>query len=360
MVEIIAEAGVNHNGSLDMALELVDQAAECGADVVKFQTFNPRALVSNHAPKAEYQKRTTGHDESQLEMLNRLALDTHAHHQIMAHCKSRNIEFLSSPFDSGSADLLIDELGVRRIKLGSGELTNGPLLLHVAQKGVPVILSTGMATMNEVYQALEVIAFGYLNPHATPEANELSLAFTSCEGQQLLRERATLLHCTTEYPCPVEDVNLRAMQTLADQTGLSVGYSDHTRGTLIASTAAALGATLLEKHFTLDNNLPGPDHQASLEPGDFMEMVNRVRQIEKALGNAEKAPAASELGNLPLARRSLVAARTIRAGEVFNVDNLAVKRPAAGISPMQYWDLLGTKADRDYAEDEVIGTCMNR
>jgi N-acetylneuraminate synthase len=353
-VFIIAEAGVNHNGSLPMAKELVDAAATAGADAVKFQTFKAGHLASGVAPKAGYQVRTTGASESQLEMLRRLELDAESHRELITHCGNKGIEFLSSPFDHESLDLLALTLDLRLLKLPSGEITNAPLLLKAARTGKPVILSTGMATLSDIETALGILAFGYTDREGTPGEASFRAAYASPAGEKALRERVTLLHCTTEYPAPFAEVHLRAMATLAAAFGLPVGLSDHTTGIAVPIAAAALGAVVLEKHFTLNRNLPGPDHMASLEPDELREMVTSVRHVEQALGSPRKQPSPAELGNAAVARKSLVAARAIRIGELFSVDNLEVKRPGTGISPLRYWELLGVKAGRNYAADEVI------
>jgi len=353
-VFIIAEAGVNHNGELERALALIDAAADAGADAVKFQTFRPEALASRHASQADYQIRNQGDSGSQLAMLQRLALSFDDHHALLTHCHERGIEFLSSPFDAESARFLIEDLSLPRIKVGSGELTSGPLLLRIARSGLPLILSTGMATLEEIRTALGVIAFGFLGPDRSPSRAAFAAAFENQEGQTLLRKRVTLLHCTTEYPCPLEQVNLRAMDSLTEAFGLTVGYSDHTQGIHIAAAAVARGAKVIEKHFTLDRNLRGPDHRASLEQDELRDMVDAIREVELALGSSDKGPTTAEHSNAAVARKSLVAARPIRAGEVFSAENLTVKRPGNGRSPMDYWELLGQTAERDYAEDEVI------
>lgn len=353
-VYIIAEAGVNHNGDLNRALDLVDAAAAAGADAVKFQTFNPAALVTVNAPQADYQIRNEGDAGSQLAMLQRLTLKPDDHHTLMIRCAEHGIDFLSSPFDTDSADFLIEALKLPRIKLGSGELTNGPLLLQVARSGRALILSTGMATLDEIREALGVIAFGYLQEGEPPGRTALLAALAHPDAVAVLRRRVTLLHCTTEYPCPLDQVNLRAMDTLAEAFGLMVGYSDHTLGIQVSVAAAARGATVIEKHFTLDRNLPGPDHLASLEPDELAALVTAVRQVSQALGNAEKKPADVELKNALVARKSLVAACDIKAGESFTPANLTVKRPGHGRSPLFYWDLLGQPAPRDFTADEVI------
>lgn len=352
---IIAEAGVNHNGSLKRAKDMIDCAAASGADAVKFQTFKSEKVISKFAVKAEYQEKTTGTDESQLEMVKKLELDESAHKELLAYCKERHIKFLSTPFDEESVDLLVEVLHVNKLKIPSGEITNGPLLLKAALTGLPLIVSTGMATLEEVEQALGVIAYGYIKPYNEGISKKaFKEAYKSFEGQKVLKEKVVLLHCTTEYPAPFSDVNLLAMDTLKNAFGLPVGYSDHTPGIIIPVAAVARGAVVIEKHFTLDRNLPGPDHKASIEPRELIEMVQAIRNVETALGTSIKAPASSELKNIPIARKSLVASRTIKIGEVFSSDNMTVKRPGNGISPMSYWEFLGKKAERDYEEDEVI------
>jgi N-acetylneuraminate synthase len=353
-VYIIAEAGVNHNGDLQRALTMVDAAAAAGADAIKFQTFNPEALVTRSAPQADYQIRNEGDSGSQLAMLQRLVLSHNSHHELMAHCRRRNINFMSSPFDPDSARFLIEELNLPRLKLGSGELTNAPLLLQIAQADRALILSTGMATLDEIRESLGVLAYGYLHKGVPKGRADFLKLLDSDESRALLKEKVTLLHCTTEYPCPLDQVNLRAMDTLTGTFGLPVGYSDHTLGIQVSVGAAARGATVLEKHFTLDRSLPGPDHTASLEPDELTAMVLAVREISQALGGTEKTVSDSERSNLPVARKSLVAACNIKQGETFTEENLAVKRPGTGRSPMDYWDMLGKKAERDYTEDEVI------
>ena len=353
-VYIIAEAGVNHNGDLDRALALVDAAADARVDAVKFQTFCPEALVTTGAAQAGYQIRNQGDAGSQLAMLQRLVLQPKDHHALMAHCARRNVDFLSSPFDTASADFLIADLALPCIKLGSGELTNGPLLLQLARSGRRLILSTGMATLDEVREALGVLAFGYLRQDTPSHRAALAAAWEDPAAYQLLHDRVTLLHCTSEYPCPRDQVNLRAMDDLAEHFGLAVGYSDHTLGITVAVAAAARGAQVLEKHFTLDRSLPGPDHVASLEPNELAALVEAVREVSEALGSNRKSPAAVETANAVAARKSLVAAQPIRAGEAFDTTNLTAKRPATGRSPMDYWDLLGQRAARDFSIDEVI------
>lgn len=350
---IIAEAGVNHNGSLDMAKKLVEVASEAGADAVKFQTFKADKLVSRLAPKAEYQTRTTAADESQHEMIRKLELDELAHNALIEHCKTSGIEFLSTPFDLESVDLLAGRFDLSCIKIPSGDITNAPLLLKIAQTGKPVILSTGMCTLGEVEDALGVLAFGYLGKRE-PSIAAFRAAYCSVQGQVLLQNQVTLLHCTTEYPAPIEDVNLKVMDTLRNAFGLPVGYSDHTEGIVVPIAAAARGAVVIEKHFTLDRTLPGPDHKASLEPAELKQMVAAIRIVEQVLGSGRKHPTPSELKNMSVARKSLVAACSITSGEPFTAENLAVKRPGNGLSPMQNWELSGRKSTKNFAADEII------
>ena len=358
-VYIIAEAGVNHNGSLEMARALVDAAADAGADGVKFQTFKSNAVISRHAVKAAYQAQTTGSSESQLEMVKRLELNESAHRELQVHCRHRGIQFLSTPFDSESADFLVQHMDVPFVKIPSGEITNGPLLLHIANYGRPVVLSTGMSTLADIEMALGVLAFGFIKNDSRPSRLAFQSAFLSPEGQTAIANNVTLLHCTTEYPAPFDEVNLRAMQTLRAAFGIPVGYSDHTQGIAISLAAVALGAQVLEKHFTLDRSLPGPDHQASLEPGELASMVASVRNVEMAMGREGKIPGPSELKNKPIARKSLVAARHIKAGDRYTEENMAAKRPGTGVSPMAYWDFLGAQAPRDFAEDEPISLSVS-
>ncbi|MBB3213010.1 N-acetylneuraminate synthase [Herbaspirillum sp. Sphag1AN] len=356
-VYIIAEAGVNHNGSLELAKKLVEAAAFAGADAVKFQTFKANKLVSRSAPKAQYQLSTTDVQESQHEMIRKLELSEADHRALIAHCATHNIEFLSTPFDHESLQLLVGNFDMPRVKLSSGDITNAPLLLAVAQTGKPAIVSTGMSTMDEIKTALSVLAFGYIQgnvPDRLPSLAAFESAYITSEGQSLLRKNVTLLHCTTEYPAPFEDVNLHAMNTIASQFGLSVGYSDHTVGIAVPVAAVALGATLIEKHFTLDRSLPGPDHKASLEPDELKAMVQSIREVELALGSSIKQPASSELKNRAIARKSLVAAVDIAQGELFTIDNLTVKRPGDGIAPIRYWDYIGKPADRNYLADDKV------
>lgn len=348
-VLVIAEAGVNHNGDPTRALAMIDAAAQAGADAVKFQTFVPRAMASATAAKAGYQQRNEPGDGGQLAMLERLALDFDSHLALQARCAERGIAFLSSPFDPASADFLVGRLGLDTIKLGSGELTNAPLLWRLARREVKLILSTGMATLDEVLTALGVccLARAGIEPSS---AAQCRAAFQPA----LLRDRVTLMHCTTAYPCPFDEVNLRAMRTLREATGLAVGYSDHTPGIAVSLAAVAMGARVIEKHFTLDRRLPGPDHAASLEPGELTDLVSGIRAVSAALGSAAKRPTPAESANAAAARKSLVAAAPIARGTPFSSENLACKRPGDGLAPLQLWSLIGHPAPRDYAADEPI------
>jgi len=351
-VFVIAEAGVNHNGDIGMASALVDAAADAGADCVKFQTFRADKLASRAAEKAAYQKDTTGGGESQLEMLRRLEMPISWHRQLIERCAARGIAFLSTPFDLESLALLSEELALPRIKLGSGELTNAPLLHAAGLTGAAVILSTGMGTLEEVEAALGALAAGYLR--VPPGIEAFHAAFDSAEGRSALSEKVALLHCTTEYPAPPADINLRAMGALRDAFGLAVGYSDHTTGLAVPVAAVGRGATIIEKHVTLDRGLPGPDHRASLEPDELRTLVSMIREVEQALGDGVKRPMPSEMKNMAVARKSLVTTRPIAAGERFTPENLTVKRPGNGRSPFEYWSVLGTPATRSYEADEAI------
>lgn len=329
-VFIIAEAGVNHNGSLELAKELIDVAVRSGVDAVKFQTFRADKLVSKTAQKAAYQQQTTDASESQYAMIKKLELDITAHHELIAYCKSKNILFLSTPFDHDSIDLLND-LGMNIFKVPSGEITNLPYLRHIGSFRKEVILSTGMADLGEIEDALDVLI-----------------------ASGTLKEQITVLHATTEYPCPIEEVNLRAMQTIAYAFGVKVGYSDHTNGIEVPIAAVAMGASVIEKHFTLDCMMDGPDHKASLEPDELIAMVKAIRNIEKALGTGIKKASSSEAKNMSVARKSIVASRSIVKGERLCGENISVKRPGNGINPMSWDDIIGTIALKDYNEDELI------
>ncbi len=352
-VLVIAEAGVNHNGSLDNALRLVDAAADAGADVVKFQTFVADRLATARAAKSRYQVDTTGESGGQLEMLRQLELSADDHIALVKQCQERGIRFMSTAFDEQSLELLAG-LGMPAVKIPSGDITHAPMLLRVSRLGLPIIMSTGMSTLADIEAALGVLAFGMTNSGLPPDAQACEAARLSESGARQLIDRVTLLHCVTEYPAPADSVHLRAMATLSAAFGLRVGYSDHTLGQEVALAAVALGATVIEKHFTLDKQLPGPDHRASLEPHELCQLVSGIRNVERALGSAIKSPSAREMPNRAVARRSVVAARAITAGEAVTLDMLAFKRPASGMSPMAVWPLLGRPAGRDYLVDEPI------
>ena len=326
---IIAEAGVNHNGNLDLAKQLIEVAALAGADYVKFQTFKADKIAIKRAPKAEYQK-YADKEESQLDMLKKLELNEAAHHELIEYCKKKNIQFLSTPFDLASIDLL-KQLGIKLGKIPSGEITNLPYLRKMANVFEKLVISTGMADMEEIAAALEVIT-----------------------NEGFLKSNVILLQCNTEYPTPLEDVNLRAMKNISDTFQVRVGYSDHTVGIEVPIAAVALGACVIEKHFTLDKRMEGPDHKVSLEPAELKQMIVSIRKIEQALGSTQKAPSLSEMKNISIARKSIVAARKISQGEKFTEENLTTKRPGNGISPMRWNELLKLKASRDFEEDDLI------
>ncbi|WP_097014069.1 N-acetylneuraminate synthase [Anaerocolumna aminovalerica] len=325
---IIAEAGVNHNGDLNRAKEMIRVAQKAGADAVKFQTFVTENLVSVEAPKATYQRKTTGKEETQYQMLKKLELSFNNFRELKTYADEVGIDFLSTPFDEDSIDFL-NQLSMRFWKIPSGEITNKPYLVKISKTKRPIILSTGMSTMKEIEEALEIF-------------------------KDYNREDIILLHCNTEYPTPYSDVNLGAMKTLKDKFNVLIGYSDHTKGIEVSIAAVALGAVVIEKHFTLDKGLPGPDHKASLEPSEFTKMINSIRNIEKAIGDGVKKPSESETKNITIARKSIVAKRDIKKGEILTEANLAVKRPGNGISPMKWFDVLGKIAIHDFEKDEMI------
>ncbi|MBF0231444.1 MAG: N-acetylneuraminate synthase [Desulfamplus sp.] len=329
---IIAEAGVNHNGDLTLAKQLIEVASEAGANAVKFQTFQAEKLVTRLAEKADYQKQVTSAQESQFEMIKKLELNVEAHHELMKYCRQCSIQFLSTPFDLESIDLLAG-LQLPLFKIPSGEITNLPYLRHIAQYKNSVIMSTGMASLGEVEEALSVLENGGID-----------------------RKQITILHCSTEYPTPMEDVNLKAMQTIASAfPGVQVGYSDHTLGIEVSVAAVAMGASVIEKHFTLDKTMEGPDHKASLEPGELKAMVKAIRNIETAMGSGIKAPTPSELKNKSVVRKSIIALKSIKKDETLTEENIGVKRPGTGINPMRWNEIIGSKAKRSFIKDELIG-----
>ena len=327
---IIAEAGVNHNGCLTSARQLIDAASNAGADFIKFQTFKAESLVTSTADKADYQKRSDQTDQSQYDMLKQLELDRSCHETLVDYCRNKTAKFVSSAFDIDSIDLLV-ELDIPFFKIPSGEITNLNYLRHVGSLNKPIVMSTGIATLDEVKSALNIL-------------------FDS----GVRKEDITLLHCNTEYPTPMCDVNLKAMTSMRDEFDVAVGYSDHSVGLEVPIAAVALGATVIEKHFTLDRNLPGPDHRASLEPLELKSMVKAIRNIELALGDGVKAPRPSELKNIHMIRKSIVASQTIHAGDIFTEDNITVKRPGDGRSPMEWDNLIGAKSSQNYIKDELI------
>ena len=329
-VIIIAEAGVNHNGSIKLAKRLIDSAKNAGADFVKFQTFKAEKLVTKNADKAQYQKDLTDSDQSQFQMIKKLELDLGAHKELINYCKQKNIEFLSTAFDHDSINLL-NSLKIPFFKIPSGEITNLPYLRHIAQLGKPIIMSTGMSTLDEVGDALSVLIKS---------------------GMQ--KNKITIMHCNTEYPTPMIDVNLKAMLTIKNKFGVRVGYSDHTLGIEIPSAAVALGGEIIEKHLTLSRNMSGPDHAASLEPHEFEAMVKAIRNIERAMGNGIKCPSESEVKNIGIVRKSIIANLKIKKGETLTESNLTIKRPGSGISPMKWDQLIGSKSDKDYNKDDII------
>ena len=329
-VFIIAEAGVNHNGSIDLAKKLIDIASKSGADAVKFQSFKAKNLVTKNAIKARYQNIITGSSESQYDMLNKLELSEEMHHELILYCKTKNIMFLSSPFDHGSIELLND-LGLKIFKIPSGEITNLPYLREIGKLNKKVILSTGMSNIDEIEDALNILI------QSGTKKNNI-----------------TVLHANSEYPTPMEDVNLKAMKTIANKFDISCGYSDHTRGIEISIAAVAMGASCIEKHFTLDRDMEGPDHKASIEADELNSMVNAIRNIEIALGSDLKQPSKSEIPNMQIVRKSIVAKIVIKKGDIFSKNNLTIKRPGNGISPMKWDEVIGTRATKGYREEELI------
>ncbi|MDD3893893.1 MAG: N-acetylneuraminate synthase [Syntrophomonadaceae bacterium] len=353
-VYIIAEAGINHNGSVEMACQLIDRAAEAGADAVKFQTFKAESLVCRSAPEVICRINGSHFKETQFDMLKKLEIDENQYKMLLKHCKTRNLEFISSPFDEESMELLAYTLNIPRLKIASGEINNLPLLLKAAYTGKKIILSTGMCSLGEVETALAVIAFGCTENDKKPSMENFMKSYSSSQGQAALKERVTLLHCTSEYPAPYKAINLRAMDTLKQAFDLDVGLSDHSHGIAIAIAAAARGAVLIEKHFTLDKKLPGPDHKISLEPDELLALVKSIRQVEMALGSPTKTVSVSEFENRCLVRKSLVAVKPIAKGQKFTEENITAKRPGTGLAPSYYWSMLGQTAQKDYQPDDLV------
>jgi N-acetylneuraminate synthase len=353
---IIAEAGVNHNGVIRLAQLLVDAAIEAGADAVKFQAFSPEHLVTANAPKAAYQDHNDPGSKFQVDMLRGLRLTTEEFGVLRNHCRSGGIKFLCTPFDQPSLDFLVHDLGVDRLKIASGEMANAPLLWNAARSGLPLIVSTGMSEMDEIAQALGVIAhaLGFGDQTVPPDETVFLAALDLEEAQSALRRQVVLLHAVSDYPAAINEVNLSAMSVMRERFGLEVGYSDHTTGIAVPIAAAALGAAVIEKHFTLDRTMKGPDHKASLEPDELTAMVRGIREATTALGAPVKTCQASEVATRKVARKSLVAAAPIRAGDTFAEHNLTTKRPGEGMAPIHYWHLLGQPASRAYAVDDQI------
>lgn len=350
---VIAEIGINHNGNVDTAKKLIEQAVIAGADAVKFQTFQTDCLVTEEAPLAEYQKSAGINLRNQSEMLRTLELSRESHIELAQFSRKVGTEFMSTAFDSESLEFLVSTLNIERLKVASGEITNGPFLYNHGQRRLPLLLSTGMASLEEVDEALTVIGFGLVGTNVST-CDSLHDSWMEPRVLDALRTKVTLLQCTSQYPAPLPEVNLRAMQTMRERYGMSVGYSDHTEGITAALAAVAMGADVIEKHFTLDKGMAGPDHQASLEPEDFRRLVQQIREVELTLGQADKQTQPSEEENLNVARRSLFAARTIEKGETLAADNIAIKRPGGFLSPMQYWAALGRRANRKITEGEPI------
>ena len=348
---VVAEVGVNHDGDIDKALNLVDVAAGVRADAVKFQTFIPEKLVLSDAPLANYQRRNLGQDSSQLTMLSKLQLSKSDHFRIQERCQERSIEFMSTAFDSDSLSFLVHELGINRLKVGSGEMNNGPFLLEHAKYDRDIFLSTGMSDDKEIRKALRVLEYGYLNKDITDKTDLDDVAVFGTK----IKEKVTLLQCTTQYPAPIEEANLRAMVASGKKYGVNFGYSDHTPGIISAVVAVAKGATVIEKHITLDKkSSSGPDHAASLDPEEFDRLVLAIEEAELSLGSEEKEAQPSEVENRLVARKSIVVAKNINQGQLFSEANLEIKRPGTGLSPMEYWRIIGTKAKRDFEKGELV------
>lgn len=350
---IIAEAGVNHNGELNLAFDLIDAAKEARVDAVKFQTYRTENLVTKTAVQAEYQKQNIGSTSSQYEMLKKLELSYDDFRQLKNHCDKNNILFLSTPFDIESADFLIKDLELPLMKIPSGEITNAPYLYNIAKYDVEVILSTGMATIEEIHHALAFIAYGY-SQNESVSFEAVKNFYKTEQAQEVIRDKVSILHCTSEYPTPIKEVHLNTMNHLSEEFHLPIGLSDHSEGILASVVAVGMGAKIIEKHFTLDKKMEGPDHKASLNPSELKEFVQSIRMVEEMLGNDKKEPVEIELKNRSIARKSLVAANEITKGEYFTTDNLTIKRPGTGIEPYYYWDYLGSKSDKKYKIDEVI------
>jgi N-acetylneuraminate synthase len=351
---IIAEAGVNHNGSVARAKDLIYAAKDSGSDIVKFQTFEASKLVTSKVPRAQYQSQNTGNSDNQHSLLAALELSREDTAALARLSRDIGIEFLSTAFDLDSLRFLLDEIGISRIKIPSGEIDNGPYLLMAARSGLPIMLSTGMATLGEIEAALGVLAFGYLDPKSVPKRQDFIRAYCSDEGQRKLKQCVSILQCGTNYPLPPNEVNLRVMDAYRNGFQLAVGLSDHSSGCEIPIAAVAMGATVIEKHFTMDKDLPGPDHKASVDPKELTYMVSGIRKVELALGSGVKTLSQAEIENRKIVRKSIVAKRDLKIGQVIGVDDITSKRAGGGISPMYHWDIIGKVASRSYQADELI------
>jgi N-acetylneuraminate synthase len=351
---IIAEAGVNHNGSFDMACQLVDVAKAAGADAVKFQTYKTELLVTKEAQQAAYQSLNLGETTSQHDMLKKLELSYEEFQKLSNYCATQHIGFLSTPFDSGSVDFLVDTIHIKTIKIPSGELTNSPFVHQIGTKQLPIILSTGMSTLDEIHESLSFIAYGLAYPSQPVDFQSVTSFYKTKEAKDMLKKYVSVLHCTTSYPTNPADVHLKSIDFLRDELHLTIGFSDHSEGILIPIAAVARGATIIEKHFTLDKELVGPDHRASLNPQELKDMVSGIRLVEKAVGEYKKEPTSEELQIRSSARKSLIAVREIKSGEVFTDNHLIIKRPGTGMPPVNYWSILGQPASKDYKEGDII------
>lgn len=355
MTLVIAEAGVNHNGDIDNALKLAEVANTSGADIIKFQTFSASKLVTGSAKKADYQISNTNSNESQLEMLKNLQLSHHAHYELKKYTDVHGIEFLSTAFDIDSLNFLVNEVGMNRLKIPSGEMNNAPLVLEHSRTNHDLILSTGMSSMSEIETTLGVIAFGFISELThKPCIQGFKEAYLSKEGKEILSKKVTLLHCTTEYPAPLSEINLRAMNSMSKEFDLPIGYSDHSEGIEVSLAAVARGATVIEKHFTLDKNQVGPDHKASLEPNELKDMISGVRKIDLALGSYIKKPTSSELKNKLIARKSIYSSKSLKKGHVIKESDIDILRPGNGIEPIYFWEIIGKKIEKDTDKGEEI------
>ncbi len=355
-IYVIAEAGVNHNGDKDIALKLIDKGVAAGADAIKFQIFKAENLATVNAEKALYQIKTSKTKQTQKQMLKSLEFPFETYFELKKYCENLNTDFLITAFDHESLEFIINKLKVKKLKIPSGEITNGPFILQHARSGLDIILSTGMADIVEIEKALSIIAYGYLNIDKKNNINtdDFDKAYKSIDGQKKLRSKVTLLHCTTEYPAPLDELNLNAIKSLSKRFKLKTGYSDHSNGIIASVIASTLNISIIEKHFTLDKNMNGPDHKASLEPQELKLMIDSIRSTENIMGDGEKKISKSELKNLHIARKSIVAIKDIKKGEKFTEKNISFKRPGSGISPMKYWDIINEISKKEYKKDELI------